>query len=232
MLYVVATPIGNLEDITYRAVRVLKQAETILCEDTRVTRTLLAHYDITTPMVAVHHHTASGRLAQIVERLRRGEVMALVTDAGTPGVSDPGNRLVAAAVCAGVDVCPVPGPTAVGALMSVAGVDTQRCIFLAYPPHKKGRVTFFTRLAEWVEREQMAVVYYDSVHRVEKNLALLEDVLPTAQLVVGREMTKVHEEFVRGDIATVRHHFAEHPETVRGEFSLLVTTGVSPCNPS
>ncbi len=225
MLYIVATPIGNLEDITYRAVRVLRTVRAVLCEDTRVTRRLLAHYEIDVPTLALHQHTRSERIAQIVTRLAADEDMALVTDAGTPGVSDPGNRLVAAAVAAGVRVVPVPGPSAVTALVSVAGVDMQRFVFLAYVPHKKGRQTFFVRVAHLVTEDALPVIYYDSVHRVTKNLALLADVLPQAQIIVGRELTKMHEEVVRGSVDDVRAYFAAHPDTVRGEFVIIVTSG-------
>ncbi len=222
MLFIVATPIGNLEDITYRAVRVLREADVVLCEDTRVTRKLLAHYDITTPTRAVHQHTRDAILVQIVEELRAGVNMALVTDAGTPGLSDPGNQLVAAAVAAGVTVTPVPGPSALAAAVSVAGVDLQRFAFFAYPPHKKGRQTFFRRVAHFVTEERLPVIYYDSVHRVAKNLALLADTAPDAHVIVARELTKLHEEILRGTAADLAAHFTAHPDTLRGEFVVVV----------
>ncbi len=222
MLIIIATPIGNLEDITYRAVRTLREASCILCEDTRVTRKLLARYDIATPTRALHQHTRPERLAQIVEELKAGVTMALVTDAGTPGVSDPGNQLVAAAVAAGVTVVPLPGASALTAMVSVAGIDLQRFVFLAYPPHKKGRQMFFARIARYVAQEQLPVIYYDSVHRVLKNLRLLMEKAPMAHVIVGRELTKMHEEVRRGSVEEVLAHFAAHPDTVRGEFVIIV----------
>ena len=222
MLYIVATPIGNLEDITYRAVRVLREVDVVLCEDTRVTRTLLAHYDITTPTRAVHQHTRDATLSRIVQELSDGADMALVTDAGTPGLSDPGNQLVAAAVAAGVTVTPVPGPSALTAAVSIAGVDPQRFAFLAYPPHKKGRQTFFRRVARFVTEEKLPVIYYDSVHRVAKNLTLLADTAPDAHIIIARELTKLHEEILRGTATDLAAHFAEHPDTLRGEFAVVV----------
>ncbi len=222
MLTVIATPIGNLEDMTYRAVRTLREVSLILCEDTRVTRTLLTRYKIVTPMRTLHQHTRPERLAQIVEDLKSGTAMALVTDAGTPGVSDPGNQLVAATVAAGVPVMPLPGASALTAIVSVAGIDMQRFVFLAYPPHKKGRQTFFARIAHYVEQEQLPVIYYDSVHRVVKNLHLLMEKVPMAHIIVGRELTKIHEEVVRGSIGEVLAHFTAYPDTVRGEFVIIV----------
>lgn len=218
MLYIVATPIGNLEDITYRAVRVLGSVATVACEDTRVTRRLLAHYGIDVPTVALHQHTSDAAIAALTARLTAGEDMALVTDAGTPGVSDPGNQLVAAAVAAGVAVSPVPGPSALAALVSVAGIDMQRFLFLAYPPHKKGRETFMRRVAD----SDVPVVYYDSVHRVVKNLTLLGEVAPDVRVIIGRELTKMFEEIVRGSVADVLAHYATHPDRIKGEFVVIV----------
>ncbi len=218
VLYVVATPIGNLGDVTIRALETLRTVALIACEDTRVTAKLLQHYAITTPKVACHHHTSESVLQKIVDRLVDGDAVAVVSDAGTPGVSDPGNKLVARAIAAGISVVPVPGATALGALVSVAGYDMQKFCFVGYPPHKKGRQTFFRDVAA----AQTPVVYYDSVHRVVKNMALLAQMRPAAQVVVGRELTKMHEQIVRGSAEEVMAFFMEHAEKVRGEFVIVV----------
>ena len=148
--------------------------------------------------------------------------MALVTDAGTPGMSDPGNQLVAEAVVAGVEVSPIPGASALAAIVSVAGINMQQFMFLAYPPHKKGRQTFFTRVAHSICDQKMPVVYYDSVHRVIKNLTLLSELAPDAKVVVGRKLTKVFEEVRRGAVGEVIAHFCEHTSTIKGEFVIVV----------
>lgn len=217
-LYVVATPIGNLGDITLRAVEVLRAAAVIACEDTRVTAKLLRHYDIATPTIACHHHTSEERLQHIVARMVAGADVALVSDAGTPGVSDPGNALVARALAAGIAVVPVPGASALCAIVSVAGCDMQKFCFLGYPPHKKGRQTFFCRIAAL----DIPAVYYDSVHRVVKNLALLAQHCPGAGVIVGRELTKAHEHIVRATVEDAVAFFTKHPDVVRGEFVVVV----------
>ncbi len=225
-LYVVATPIGNLGDMTFRAVETLRKVGVIACEDTRVTGKLCAHYDIVTPRVAVHQHTRVERLGDIVAQIVAGEDVAIVSDAGTPGISDPGNQLVAAAVAAGVAVVPIPGASAIGALVSVSGIDMQRFVFLAYPPHKKGRQTFFDKVAQIVQEDGLPVIYYDSVYRVIKNLELLREIYPDAQIVLGRELTKMFEEIVRGDIDSILAHFAQNTSSkkskIKGEFVLIV----------
>lgn len=218
-LYMVATPIGNLGDMTYRGVETLRSVDVIACEDTRVTGKLAAHYEIKVPRTAIHQHTSAGKLQFLVERLAGGENVAYVSDAGTPGVSDPGNALVAAAVEADIDVVTIPGASAVAALVSIAGVDTQQFQFLAYPPHKKGRQTYFTRVAE----SCIPVIYYDSVHRVVKNLTLLSELMPDAQIVVGRELTKMFEQVQRGSVQDVITYYTNNPGKVKGEFVILVS---------
>ncbi len=217
-LYIVATPIGNLGDMTFRAVETLAQVDMILCEDTRVTKKLLHHFDIATPYTTYHQHTSDAQTQRIIEQIRDGKTFACVTDAGTPGVSDPGNKLVSAAVAHAIDVMPIPGVSAVSTMISVAGVDMQTYTFMAYPPHKKGRQTFFRTVAA----RTMPVVYYDSVHRVLKNLTLLAELDPDARVIVGRELTKMHEQIVRGNITEVAGYFTQHPDTVRGEFVIIV----------
>lgn len=219
-LYVVTTPIGNLEDITLRALRILKEVDRIACEDTRVTKKLLFHYGIQKPLLVYHQH--SGRLAydRILTIIEQGEDVAIVTDAGTPGISDPGNELVGRALAEGFSVVPIPGVTALTTLASVSGIDMQQFLFLGFPPHKKGRKTFFDRVAI----SEVPVVYYDSSHRVVKNLLLLQEKQSNGEVVVGRELTKKFEEIVRGDIAEVSAYFSDHPEKVKGEFTVIVGT--------
>lgn len=213
----VATPIGNLSDITLRALETLKAADAILCEDTRVTGKLLARYEIRHPLISCHEHTDERRLGAIIVRLKNGESFAFVTDAGTPGLSDPGNRLVELALAASIPVVPIPGVSALGAIISVAGIDMREFVFKGFPPHKKGRQTFFQAVAE----SAVPVAYYESPHRVLKNLTLLADLAPEKQLIIGRELTKVFEEVVRGSIGDGLGYFTEHPDKVKGEFVII-----------
>lgn len=217
-LSVVATPIGNLGDITLRALETLKSVSLILAEDTRVTKRLLAKYAITTPTLSCHEHTEKKKLEGIVARLVAGESMAVVTDAGTPGLSDPGNFLVSLALEAGVSVVPIPGVSALGALVSVAGIDMREFVFLGFPPHKKGRETFFRRIAE----SKLPVMYYESPHRVVKNLELLEQFAPAKQIVLGRELTKMFEEVLRGSTQSVLATLATDAKKLKGEFVIIV----------
>ena len=217
-LFIVATPIGNLGDITLRALETLKNVEAILCEDTRVTKKLLFHYEITKTTLSFHEHSDTRKIVSLIERLRAGESLALVTDAGTPGLSDPGNVLVEAALIAEIAVVPIPGVSALTALVSVAGIDMREFIFLGFPPHKKGRQTFFRGVGE----SKMPVMYYESPHRVLKNLELLQELSTDKKIILGRELTKMFEEIVRGSIEEVQVYFAEHPEKVKGEFTIIV----------
>ncbi len=220
-LYVVGTPIGNLADITLRALETLKSVDFILAEDTRVTKKLLMKYEITTSVYSAHEHTEAKKLEGFLDRIMNGENVAVVTDAGTPGVSDPGNVLVSLALARGVQVVPIPGVSAVAALVSVAGIDMREFIFLGFPPHKKGRETFFKR----VVGSEVPVIYYESPHRLMKNLELLQSFAPEMQVIIGRELTKVYEEIVRGSVTEAITHFTEHPDKVKGEFSVIAYTG-------
>lgn len=217
ILYIVATPIGNLGDITLRALETLKNVQLVLSEDTRVTKKLLNHFEIATPTLSCHEHTESGKLAQIIARLVAGESMALVTDAGTPGLSDPGNVLVARAMEAGVVVVPIPGVSALAAIVSVAGVDMREFTFLGFPPHKKGRETYFKRVAASEE----PVIYYESPHRVIKNLELLQTLAPDKKVILGRELTKLFEEVVRGSVSEVLAHLQSDTNKTKGEFTII-----------
>ncbi|MCA9364553.1 MAG: 16S rRNA (cytidine(1402)-2'-O)-methyltransferase [Candidatus Moranbacteria bacterium] len=217
-LFVVATPIGNLSDMTVRGLETLRSVGLIACEDTRVTKKLLRHFEIDVPTVSLHQHSDDRKIQSIINRLCEGGDVAYVTDAGTPGVSDPGNRLVSACVSSGIRVVPIPGVSAVLAIVSVCGADLQRFLFLSYPPHKKGRETFFSRVCE----SEVPIIYFDSVHRVVKNLVLLSQKKPEAQIVLGRELTKMHEEIVRGRVDEVIAYFSEHPDRLKGEFVVVV----------
>jgi len=218
ILYIVATPIGNLSDITFRAIDVLNSVDLITCEDTRVTRKLLDYYDIETKTITYHQHTKDNKAGEIIDEIKDGKSVAVVTDAGTPGVSDPGNKLVALAVENNITIEPIPGASAIGAIVSVAGIDMQKFTFLAYPPHKKGRQTFFTKVLE----SEIPVIYYDSVHRVLKNLKLLHEIAPQVRIVLGRELTKMYEEVIRGDVNEVIEYFENNTDKVKGEFAIVV----------
>jgi 16S rRNA (cytidine1402-2'-O)-methyltransferase len=217
ILYIVATPIGNLEDITLRAMRVLKEVDMVACEDTRVTRKLLSHYNIETQAIAYHQHTSDSRIQNIIAQILEGKNVAVVTDAGTPGVSDPGNILVAEAVANEIVVLPIPGASAVASIISVAGIDMQQFTFLGFPPHKKGRETYFKK----VSASEFPVIYYESPHRVIKNLEMLLKFAPEKKIILGRELTKMFEQVVRGSISDILEYFANNPTKVKGEFVII-----------
>jgi 16S rRNA (cytidine1402-2'-O)-methyltransferase len=178
----------------------------------------LFHYEITKTTLSFHEHSDTRKIVSLIERLQAGESLALVTDAGTPGLSDPGNVLVEAALIAEIAVVPIPGVSALTALVSVAGIDMREFIFLGFPPHKKGRQTFFRGVGE----SKMPVMYYESPHRVLKNLELLQELSTDKKIILGRELTKMFEEIVRGSIEEVQEYFREHPEKVKGEFTIIV----------
>jgi 16S rRNA (cytidine1402-2'-O)-methyltransferase len=222
VLSIVATPIGNLGDITLRALDTLKQADAIACEDTRVSAKLLARYDIQKPLLIFHAH--SGRLAgeRILSLLGEGKRVALVTDAGTPGISDPGNelvRLVRDRLGSEVSIESIPGPSALAAALQIAGAPTHEFLFLGFLPHKKGRQTLFKEIAQ----EKRAVVFYESPHRIEKALGVLREVLtPERKISVARELTKMHESLIEGTASEVEEYFKAHPGEMRGEFVVIV----------
>ncbi len=217
ILYIVATPIGNLGDITLRALETLKSVDTVLSEDTRVTGNLLRHFEIKKPLVSFHEHTDADKADMLIARMQAGESMALVTDAGTPGISDPGNVLVARAIEGGVRVVPIPGVNALGAIVSVAGIDMREFVFRGFPPHKKGRQTYFQAVAESV----IPVIYYESPHRVIKNLELLLELAPEKKIILGRELTKIFEEVVRGTVSEVKLYLESKPGKMKGEFTIV-----------
>jgi 16S rRNA (cytidine1402-2'-O)-methyltransferase len=222
-LFVVATPIGNLEDITVRALRVLREVAVIAAEDTRRTAHLLARHAITTPTTSLHQHNEPAKSAAIIDRLRRGDAVALVSDAGTPTVSDPGSQLIREAIAAGIRVEPVPGPSAVLAALTASGLETDSFTFLGFPPTKsKDRNCWFERLA----LVGGTVVFFEAPHRIIETLADLHRVAGDCMVSISRELTKVHEETVRGPISTVSQLLTSH----NGEFTVVahVTARVEP----
>ena len=222
-LYLVATPIGNLEDITLRALRVLRAVDRIACEDTRQTAKLLGHYGITTPTVSYHRHNEVGRASELVAALRAGGRIAVVSDAGTPGIADPGAQIVTGAIAAGVPVFPIPGASAVLSAVVASGMASEggSFRFRAFLPAKAGgRRTALETLRDTAEGE--LEVFYETPHRISEALADVEAVFGAEEpVVVARELTKLHEEFLRGTVAEVRAQLATR-EVVRGEMVLLL----------
>lgn len=217
-LYVVATPIGNLEDITLRAVQVLKDADIIICEDTRVTGILLARYDIPKKPLLPHYKNQEARTVEpVLEHLRSGKTLALVSDAGTPGISDPGYFLVSEVVKAGFSVVPVPGVTAATALLSVSHIPNQHFYFEGFLPHKKGRQTRLKFLAAM----DCGVIFYESTHRIMKFLAEILECFGNREILLGRELTKLHETVFRGTVSEAAAFFTEH--SIKGEFVVFVS---------
>lgn len=223
-LYIVGTPIGNLEDITYRAVRVLKEAGLIACEDTRQTRKLLDHYGISRPLISYHEHNEQARAAELIDRLRQGENVAVVTDAGMPLVADPGYRVVKAAVDAGIKVEPVPGPSALLAALSASGLPTDSFHFGGFLPPRQGQRR---KVLESIRTETATAVFYEAPHRLIEALDDIAVVLGSRPVVVARELTKLHEEFLRGTAAEVREALLSRPG-VKGEITLLIGKAVVP----
>jgi 16S rRNA (cytidine1402-2'-O)-methyltransferase len=216
-LYVVATPIGNLEDITVRALRVLKEVGLVACEDTRRTRTLLTHFGIHVPVTSYFEHNKLVKGPAILRTLHEGKSVALVTDAGTPGISDPGFLLVREARAASIPVVPVPGPSAVVTALSAAGIPADRFLFDGFLPVKPGKRVH--RL-EALRDLEMTVVCYESPHRILAALEAIAQVFGPREIVVARELTKQFEEIVRGTPAALRERFAA--EAVRGEFTIVI----------
>ncbi len=217
-LYLVATPIGNLEDITLRALRVLRECDVVAAEDTRRTGQLLKHFEISKPMVSYFAFNEAKRSEEILERLQRGEKVALVTDAGTPGISDPGERVVRAAVAAGLRVESVPGPCALVAALTASGLPTDEFHFIGFLPHKSGQRR---KQLEALKPFAGTLALYESPYRVEKLLGELSEVFPTRRVVLARELTKKFEEFLRGTPAELLALVAKR--SLKGEFVVLVS---------
>lgn len=224
-LYLCATPIGNLEDITLRALRILKEVDVIVAEDTRRTRQLLSHYGITTPLAAsLYQGVEEERTEAVLELLRAGKNVALVSDAGTPLISDPGYTLVRACVEEGIPVVPIPGPSAVLAALVASGLPPQPFLFAGYPPRP------LSARRKWLSeflRVPYTVIFFESPHRLLDTLALLAELAPARPTVVARELTKIHEEFVRGPASVVREEFAKRGK-VLGEVVVLFAPAEEP----
>ncbi len=214
-LYIVATPIGNLGDITIRAIETLKAVDFVLAEDTRVTKKLLSHLNISKPLISFQEHSSPKVLERILDLIREGKDLALVTDAGTPGISDPGVRLIKMA--AGLaEVVPIPGPSALASIISVSDIDLDEFHFAGFPPHKKGRQTFFKRISGMSH----PVILFESPHRIIKTLKEIKTICGDRYVNIGRELTKIHEEVFRGPLSEAENYFVG--EKQRGEFVIVI----------
>ena len=221
VLYVVATPIGNLEDITYRAVRILREASLIACEDTRQTRKLLDHFGIVRPTVSYHEHNEAARAEELVAKLQQGATIAQVSDAGMPGISDPGFRLIQLAIERGITVVPVPGASALTAALAGSGLPTEAFEFHGFLPARSGQRR--SALEEF-HANPRTVIVYEAPHRIHESLADIVDVLgPHRPVVIARELTKIHEEFIRGTAAEVKARL--EGREVKGEITMLIGRG-------
>lgn len=215
-LYIVATPIGHLADLTFRAKEVLENVDVVACEDTRHSGILLEHYGIKTARLSFHSHSGQAKVDKIMDYLKGGKGVALISDAGTPGISDPGYVLIQAALEAGVQVIPVPGASAVITALCASGLPTDKFLYLGFLPVKKGRQTIFKKIAE----SEYTVVFYESPHRLRKTLEQLGEFLEdSARVSVAKELTKIHETYYRG---TLKEVLAELPENVKGEYVVMV----------
>ncbi|HEY6374041.1 MAG TPA: 16S rRNA (cytidine(1402)-2'-O)-methyltransferase [Edaphobacter sp.] len=219
-LYLVATPIGNLEDITLRALRILRSADRIACEDTRQTQKLLNHFEIRTPTISYHMHNEGPRSEELIEALKQGARIAVVSDAGTPGIADPGTQIAAAAIAAGIPVFPIPGANAAISALIASGLPTESFSFHGFLPSKAGqRKTFLEEIPHTGEATH---IFYETPHRILEALGDIEAVFgPTQPVVIARELTKLHEEFLRGPAADLRTQLSDRP-SVRGEIVLLL----------
>jgi 16S rRNA (cytidine1402-2'-O)-methyltransferase len=221
ILYIVPTPIGNLEDITLRAIRILKEVDLVLCEDTSVTQRLFKSQDITTPTTVFYANTGIKNIEKILSALDEGKSLALVSDAGTPTISDPGVLLVKRIYeeLPEVQIIALPGASALTTALSLSGISSATCTFYGFLPHKKGRETTFKK----IEASEVTSVFYESVHRIEKALESLSGILEESRtVVVLRELTKLHEQVVRGSAKVVQDYFKTNQDKIRGEFVVVV----------
>ncbi len=216
-LYIIATPIGNLEDITLRALRILKEVDIVACEDTRVTKKLLDHFQIQKSLISYHQHSKVEKIDFLVYKLKEGKSVAVVSDAGTPGVSDPGGVLVKAAAEAGIKIEVVPGPSALTAALSLGGLPVDQFVFLGFLPHKKGRETLIKEMID----SKRTVIFYESVHRIEKSLLQLYEFGLNREIVVCRELTKIYETVYRGSPKEILQNLKA--EEIKGEFVVIVS---------
>lgn len=221
-LYIVATPIGNLEDITFRAIRILKEVDYILCEDTRTTQNLLNKYDIKTKTMSYHAHSSEGKESSIINLIKGGKNLALVSDAGTPCISDPGVLLVSNIRKEFGDeakISPVPGPSALVSAISASGISSSEFIFLGFLPHKKGREKIFKEIKE----SKKTIVFYESTHRILKTLKSLDSYIGEREVLIAREITKKFEEFIKGSSAQLFDYLNNNKEKQKGEFVVIVS---------
>lgn len=222
ILYIIGTPIGNLEDVTLRALRVLGECDVIFCEDTRVTKRLLDKYNIHTRTTSLNARTEHAKIGSVMGALTEGKKVALVSDAGTPGISDPGSLVVSIIreKMPDVRIEAIPGPSALTTALSIAGMPIADFVFLGFLPHKKGRQTLFKEMAE----SKRATVFYESPHRIMKTLASLAESLDTTRMIsIARELTKIYEEIVRGNAHEVLSYFESNKEKQKGEFVVIVS---------
>ncbi len=219
--YVVGTPIGNLEDITYRAIRILGEVDLILCEDTRVTINLLNKYGIKKPTMSYHSQSKLAKLDKILDLINEGKILALVSDAGTPTISDPGSILVSKIreTFPEVEITAVPGPSALVSALSISGLPASEFIFLGFLPHKKGRETLFKEISN----TERTVVFYESPHRIMKTLDSLKKYVGERKVVVARELSKIFEQIVSGNPTEVEKYFIDNKDKIRGEFVVLIS---------
>jgi 16S rRNA (cytidine1402-2'-O)-methyltransferase len=220
-IYLVATPLGNLEDITLRALRILKEVDLIACEDTRHTGRLLSHFEIKKPLLSYHEHNEAERAAELVHRAQQGESIAVVSDAGMPGISDPGYRVVQEAIAAGVTVVPVPGAVAAEAALAASGLPTEAFRFGGFLPAKK---TQRRKALGVLLQETATLIFYEAPHRVVETLTDVAETLGDRPVVVARELTKLHEEFLRGTASAVAAELRSRP-AIKGEITLLIGRG-------
>lgn len=226
--YVISTPIGNLEDITLRALRILKEVDIVLCEDTRVTKRLFDRHGISTPMLSYHAQSGEPKAEFILEKINEGKNIALVTDAGTPGISDPGSLLISKIrevfqeklQSRELKIEAIPGPSALISALSIAGVPTHEFIFLGFMPHKKGRETLFKEIAE----SERTIVFYESTHRILKTLESLKKT--QKKITIARELTKVFEEILQGSAEEILKILIDTPEKQKGEFVVIVSVNI------
>jgi len=219
-LYLVATPIGNLEDITLRAIRILKEADIIACEDTRQTQKLLQHYGIRKEMVSYHEHNELTRSPELAIELEQGAKIALVSDAGTPGISDPGHRLVTLCLRHHIPVVPIPGPSALVAALAASGLPTDEFLFIGFLPPRTGARR---KALDALKAESRTLIFYEAPHRVVETLADATEILGPRPAVIAREVTKIHEEFLRGPLAELLE--SARKRAPRGEITLLIGPG-------
>ena len=218
ILYIVATPIGNLEDITLRALRVLKEVDMIAAEDTRHTQILLSHHDIHTPLTSYHEHNEKTKSQELVTRLARGQNVALVSDAGTPAISDPGFRLVVRAIRAGVRIIPVPGASALTAVLSASGLPTDRFVFEGFLPARK---TQRRERLQTLRDETRTLIFFEAPHRLKDTLGDIRELLGNREAVLAREVSKIHEEFLRGPVSELVRALGS--DAIRGEVTLIIS---------